>query len=99
MGDQNIEVLQQTLTGLCNVVGTLEKKIHNLSHNDTAQFTRISLTDSPSDDLEVRLSTFSAKLDGVRDLTEGVGFNTVVIYFNVVRLHHKYFKFLDKMSG
>ena len=26
MGDQNIGVLQQTLTGLCNLVGTLEQK-------------------------------------------------------------------------
>ena len=38
MGDHNIGVLQQTLTGLYNVVGTLEKKSHYLSQHDTAQF-------------------------------------------------------------
>ena len=37
MGYQNIGVLQQTLTGLCNVVGTLEQKMNYLSHNGTAQ--------------------------------------------------------------
>ena len=31
MGYQKIEFLQQTLTGICNVVGTLEQKMHNLS--------------------------------------------------------------------
>ena len=35
MGYQNIGVLQQTLTGLCNIVGTLEQKIHYLYQNDT----------------------------------------------------------------
>ena len=37
-GDQNIGVLQQTLTRLCNLVVTLEQKIHHLSQNGTAQF-------------------------------------------------------------
>ena len=37
MGDQNIGVLQQTLTGVCNVVVTLEQKMHYMSHNDTYQ--------------------------------------------------------------
>ena len=31
MGDQNIGVLQQKLTRLCNVVVTLEHKMHHLS--------------------------------------------------------------------
>ena len=31
MGDHNIRVFQKTLTFLCNVVGTLEHKIHHLS--------------------------------------------------------------------
>ena len=36
MGDQNIGVLQQTLTGVCNVVGTLEQKMYHFSHNGTS---------------------------------------------------------------
>ena len=37
MGDQNIGVLQHKLTGICNVVGTLEQNMHTLSKNGTAQ--------------------------------------------------------------
>ena len=37
MGDKNIGVLKNNLTGLCNVVGTLEHKIHYMSKNYTAQ--------------------------------------------------------------
>ena len=36
MVDQNIRLLQQTLTGLFSVVGTLEQKMHNLSQNGIA---------------------------------------------------------------
>ena len=42
MGDQNIGVLQQNLTGIYNVVGTLEQKMHNLSQNGTAQLIKYS---------------------------------------------------------
>ena len=44
MGDQNIGVLQQNLTGLCNVVGPLEQKMNHLSKNGTAQLIRGSST-------------------------------------------------------
>ena len=37
MGDQKIRVLKKTLTGLCNIVGTLEQKMHYLSQHDIAQ--------------------------------------------------------------
>ena len=50
MGDQNIGVLQQTLNGICNVVGTLEQKMNNLSQNGTTQLIRGSSTDAPRDD-------------------------------------------------
>ena len=36
MGDQNIGVLQHNLTGLCNIVGTLDHKMHYLTQHDTA---------------------------------------------------------------
>ena len=78
MGYQNIVVLQQNLTGLCNLVGTLEQKMHNLYQNGTAQSIKDSLTSAPRDDFEVRISTLKEELDGVRQLTEGGGFNTVV---------------------
>ena len=42
MGDQKIGVLKQTLTGLCNIVGNLEQKMHYLSKNDTAQLIKDS---------------------------------------------------------
>ena len=31
VGDQNIGILQQTFTGLCNLVGTLGQKMNHLS--------------------------------------------------------------------
>ena len=82
MGEQNIGVLQHTFTGLFNVVGTLEQKIHHLSQNGTAQLIKVSSTNAPRDDFEVRISTLTADLDGVRHLTEGVAFNIVVGDFN-----------------
>ena len=81
MGDQNIGVLQQTLTGLCHVFGNLEQKIHHMSQNVTAQLIKGSSTSAPRDDFEVRLSTLTAELDEFRQITEGGGFNTVVGYF------------------
>ena len=78
MGDKNIGVLQQTLTGLCNVVGTLDQKMHNFYQNGTAKLTKGILTSAQTDDFEVRISTLTAELDGLRQLMEGGGFNTVV---------------------
>ena len=75
MGDQNIGVLQHTLTVLCNIVGTLEQKMYHLSQNGTAQLIEGSSTSAPRDDFEVRLSTLTADLDGVQQLTEGGGFS------------------------
>ena len=82
MGDQNIRVLQQTLTLLCNIVGTLEQKMYHLSQNGTAWLIKGSSTGAPRDDFEVRLSTLTSELDGVQQLTEGGGLNTVVEDFN-----------------
>ena len=78
MGGQNIRVLQQTLTGIFNLTGTLEQKMHNMSQNGTDQFIKGSLTNSLRDDFEVRLSTLTEGLDGVQKLTQGGGLNTVV---------------------
>ena len=47
----------------------------------TYQLIKGSLTDTPKDDFEVRISTLTAGLDGVRQLTEGGVFNKVVGYF------------------
>ena len=82
MGDQNIGVLQQTLTVLCNIVRTLEHKMYHLSQNGTARLIKGSSTSAPRDDFEVRISTLTVELYGVRKLTEGGGFNTVVEDFN-----------------
>ena len=79
--DQNIGVLQQTLTGICNVVGTLDQKMHNMYQNGTVYLIGVSQNDAPRDDLEVRLSTLTEELDAVQKLTEGGSFNTVVGYF------------------
>ena len=49
MGYQNIGVLQQTLTGFCNVVVTLEHKMHHLSYNGTAQLIEGILTSASGD--------------------------------------------------
>ena len=78
MGDHNIGMLQQTLTGLCNVVGTLDQKMHHLSQNGTAQLIKDGSTSAPRGDFEVRLSTLTAELYGLRKITEGGGFNTVI---------------------
>ena len=78
MGDQNIIVLQKTLTGLCNVIETLDQKIHHMYQNGTAQLIGGISIDAPRDDFEVQLSTLIEELDGVRKLTEGGGFSTVV---------------------
>ena len=78
MVDKNIVVLQQTLTGLCNIVGNLEQKMNYLSQNDTAQSIKDSLIISTRNDFDVQLLTLAEELDGVRQLTEGGGFNTVV---------------------
>ena len=55
--------------------------MHNLYQNGTAQSIKDSLTSAPRDDFEVRISTLKEELDGVRQLTKGGGFNTVVIDF------------------
>ena len=78
MGYQNIGVLQQTLTGFYNVVGTLEHNMHNLSQHDTARPIKDSSTIAPKNDFDVQILTLAAELDGVRQLTEGFGFNTLV---------------------
>ena len=81
MGDQDNVVLQQTFTGLCNVVRTLDQKMDNLSHNGTDQLIKGSSNSAPRDDFEARLSTLTEYLDWVRQLTVGWGFNTVVVDF------------------
>ena len=50
MGDHNIGLLQHTLTGIYNVVGTLEHKIHHLSQNGTAQLINGSSTSATRGD-------------------------------------------------
>ena len=52
--------------------------MHHLYQNGTAQLIKDSSTSSPRDNVEVRLSTLTSELDGVRQLTEGGGFNTAV---------------------
>ena len=71
MVDQHLGVLKHTLTGICNVVGTLEQKMHNIYQNDAAQFIKGSSNNAPRDGFEARISTLTADLDGVRQLTEG----------------------------
>ena len=66
------------MTALCNVVVTLDQKIHYLSQNVTAQFIKDSSTIAPRDDFEVRLSTLTEELDVVSQLTDGGGLNAVV---------------------
>ena len=78
MGDQNIGFFQQTLTGIFNIVVTLEQKMHHLYQNGTAQLIKESLTNSLRDDFEVWVFTLTSDLGGVRHLTEGGGCNTVV---------------------
>ena len=81
MGYQNIVVLQQNLTGLCNLVGTLEQKMHNLYQKGTAQLIKVSSNNAPRDDFEVHLFILRAELDGVHHIMEVGGFNTVVVDF------------------
>ena len=81
IGDQNIGVLQHTLTGLCNVVGTFKQKMHYLSQHNTAHLTKDSLAISPRNDFDVQILTLVAELDGVRQLIEGGGFSTLLVNF------------------
>ena len=69
------------MTGLFNVVGTLEQKIYHIYQNGTSQLIKVSSIGSASDDFEVRFSTLKAELDRVQQLIEGGGFNAVVGYF------------------
>ena len=78
MRDQNIGVLQQTLTGLCNLVGTSEQTMHYLYQHDAAHLIKDSLIISPRNDFYVQLSTLPAELYGLWQLTEGGGLNTMV---------------------
>ena len=55
MGDQNIGVLQKTLTGFFNVVGTFEQKMYYLSQHDTAQLIKDSSKIAPIDDFDVQI--------------------------------------------
>ena len=55
--------------------------MHNLSQNGTAQLIEGSSNSAPRDDFEVQISTLTAELDGVQQLTEGGGFNSLVEYF------------------
>ena len=55
--------------------------MHYLSQNDTSQSIKDSSTVAPGNDFDVQLLTLAANLDGVRQLTEGGVFNTVVGYF------------------
>ena len=43
--------------------------MHHIYQNSTAQLTKGSSTDAPRDDFDVQLSTLTADLDGVRELT------------------------------
>ena len=55
--------------------------MHYLSQNDTSQSIKDSSTVAPGNDFDVQLLKLAANLDGVRQLTEGGVFNTVVGYF------------------
>ena len=81
MVDQNIGVLQQTLAGLCNVVGTLEQKMHYLFQNNTAQSIKYSPTIPQRDTFVVWILTLAAELDGMWEIMEGRVFNKMVGYF------------------
>ena len=73
MGDQSIGVFQHNLTGLCSLVGTFEKRTHNLSQNGTAQLIKVSSTSAPNDDIVVLISILTSDLDGVRKLIKEEG--------------------------
>ena len=66
------------MTVVCNVVETLDQNMHHLYQNGTAHLIRVSSTNFPRDDFELRLYKVTDELDGVRQLMEGGGFNTVV---------------------
>ena len=55
--------------------------MHYLSQHDTSQSIKESSTIAPRNDFDVQLLTLAAELDGVRQLTEGSGYNTVVCDF------------------
>ena len=57
------------------------EKIHHLYLKIIAQLIKGSSTNARRGDFEVWLSALTAELDGLRQLTEGGGFNTVVGYF------------------
>ena len=78
IGYQNIGVLQQTLTGMCNADGTLYQNMYYLSQHDTYQSIKDGLAISPRNDFDVHLYTLAGELYGVRQLTEGGVFNAVV---------------------
>ena len=86
MGYQNIGGLQKALTGLCNVVGTLEQKMYHMSQNGIYQLIRGSSTDAPRYDIEVQLYTLIEELCRVQQLMERGSFNTVVVDFRPPRL-------------
>ena len=52
--------------------------MHYLSQNDKYQSIKDSSTIALRNEFDVQLSTLVAELDGVRQLKEGGGFNTVV---------------------
>ena len=85
MEDQNIGVLQQKLTGICNGFGTLEQKMHHLSQSGTDQLIRGIYTDATRDDFKVQLPTLTAELDGAQKITEGGVFITVVADFKSLK--------------
>ena len=75
---QNIGVLEHSLTGLCNAVGNLEQNMNYLYQYYTYHSIKDSSTIAPRNDFDVQFSTLAAEFDGMRKLTEGGGFNTVV---------------------
>ena len=52
--------------------------MHYMSQHDTAQLIKDSSKIAPRNDFYVQILTLSAELDGMRQLTEGGGLNTLV---------------------
>ena len=52
--------------------------MHYLSQHDIDKLIKDSSTIAPRDVFDVQLLTLTPELDGVRQLTEGGGFNTLV---------------------
>ena len=52
--------------------------MHYLSQHDTTQLIKDSSTITPRYYFDVQLSSLAAELNGVRQITEGGGLNTVV---------------------